>query len=685
MYSKSNFREFNRLLLLVTLSCFFFEFIHAQNLIPNPTFINSAIKETVHYPNELMRNPAVPEQWEMVVGYPDFFNNSSSTYLGYPILNTDQGTGGKLGMRMTTPNKEVEAVETKLTQELIKGEKYKISFTMAQCHYSNYSMGMIPFILSNEHVTRDNILQNVTQNLCVLETSKDYLAKDGWKTVSFIYEAKGGEKYFTLINNSYTSSQQKKSKFNLLRFDFTGNQLAGSSYYFFENISLETTSESAECPSISLNSDPKILENISLNEFQTKLRILSKFGVVELNENKLNKENILNAHVIFLIDISGSMKTVLQNLKIQVRDVLMKIPNVQSVSLVEFSDRSHVLFNRVNKENLINSIDKLYADGETNITAGFRDMNSLIETSEMTILEIFTDEKDKIMTYLQQERPNQFTITKKSSYYLEYESIISSEISEHIINDSTDQRVIKQIYESKDPLAYINFKSGNLKEFQYSKECNSSVQNGLIPEDRIDLEKLTNNFYLIDVSSSMSERNKLPQLKNSLLAYNESLSDDNRVSLVTFSSTIDVLLNSLKPNDALFKEKIQHLEGKGWTKIDDGIKFIYSHYKNTNHQNLSFVLFTDGEFTLSKESEKIILENQDIHLTIFQFGDKKSRQLTALTEAEKLNYKKISPKDIQSELVILEKKFPFPTRFSLEQPKIWKYFQENILEIMEYH
>jgi|GEM_PF-4664766 len=685
MYSKSNFREFDRLLLLVTFFCCFCGLIQAQNLISNPTFINSTMKETVHYPSELMRNPAVPEQWEMVVGYPDFFNNSSSTYLGYPILNTDQGTGGKLGMRMTTSNNESEAVETKLTQALIKGARYKVSFTMAQCHYSNYSMGMIPFILSNEHVTKDNMLQNVNQNLCVLETSKDYLAKDGWVTVSFVYEAKGGENYFTLINNSYTSSEQEKSKFNLLRFDYTGNQLEGSSYYFFENISLEATTDTTECPSFSLNSDPKTLENLPLNEFQTKLQILSKFGLVELREDKLNEENLLNAHVIFLVDISGSMKTVLPSLKFQILDILNKIPNDQLVSLVEFSDRSHILFNRVNKENLINSLNNLYGDGETNITAGYRDMSSLIDPEEMTILEVFTDEKIKIMSYLEQERPKQFQNTKNMEDYLEYESILTSEISEHIIHDSTDQRIIKHIYESKTPNAYFDFKSSNLKEFQYSKECTSTAQNNIVAEERGDLEKLTNNVYLIDVSSSMSEGNKLPQLKNSLLAYNESLGEDNRVSLVTFSSTIDVLLNSIKPSDPLFKEKIQDLKGKGWTKIDDGIKFMYSHYKNTNHQNLSFVLFTDGEFTLSKASEKIILENQDIHLTIFQFGDKKSRQLTALTEAEKLNYKKIKPKDIQSELVILEKKFPFPTRFSLEQPKIWNYFQDNILEIMEYH
>ena len=48
-----------------------------------------------------MRTPVVPKNWEIVEGFPDFFNDLNSTYIGYSILNTNDGIGGKLGMRMT--------------------------------------------------------------------------------------------------------------------------------------------------------------------------------------------------------------------------------------------------------------------------------------------------------------------------------------------------------------------------------------------------------------------------------------------------------------------------------------------------------------------------------------------------------------------------------------------------------
>ncbi len=685
MHSTSNFTEFNRFLLLVVLFFVFSGFIHSQNLIPNSTFLNSETKSTVHYPNELMRNPVVPKHWEMVVGYPDFFNNSNSTYLGYPILNAEQGTGGKLGMRMTASNNEFEAVETKLTRELIKGEKYKVSFTIAQCNYSNYSMDMIPFILSNERVTEDNVFQSTTQNLCILQTSEKYKASDGWKSVSFIYEAKGGERYFTLLNNSYTATQHERSKVNRTRFNFTGNQLDGSAYYFFNQISLELANGEDACPTLPVDPNPKELSSESVEAFQKELQVLSKLGLMNLDVKKLKQEKLLDEHIIFVIDFSGSMKNVFPDMKVIVNNLLKNIPDHQLVSLVVFNSESRTVFNRVNKANLADSVDRLISYGQTSLANGFLNMNSLINPSEQTVLEIFTDEQALIMTYIQEYRPNQFAYSKTNEYYIKYESVISPELSRKIINDTADLRILKHIYKTSYPRTYINFKPSKFNDFQYSKECNSNVQNDLTIEESRDVEKVTNTVYLIDVSASMNEGSKLSELKKSVLAYNETLNSNNRVSLVSFSSSINVLLNSVPTNDAQFTEIIQKLEGKGSTKINDGINYVYSHYKNVKHQNLSFVLFTDGKFVLFKESERIILENQDIHLSIFQFGDKKNHQLTELTKDKKMNYKRISPKDIKSELLKMEKEFPFPKRFSLAKPEVWKYFQKHLLEITGYN
>lgn len=685
VYGNSIFRKLKYILLViaVVLSCGIS--IKAQNLVPNPTFQNSEATATVHYPSELMRNAVVPKNWEIVTGFPDFFNDLNSTYIGYSILNTNDGIGGKLGMRMTNANNEFEAVETRLSQELVKGEKYVISFTIAQCQYSNYSMNMIPFILSNEHISENNITEQTTNNLCILETNQNYLSKDGWKTVRFVYEAKGGEKYFTLVNNSYTFSQQEKSKMNRARFNYTGNHMEESSYYFFSEISVQLATDDTTCEPFVFSQKDAITKDESFESFQTKLQALLKLDLVEINETKLKEERLLTEHVIFMIDISGSMKSGFRNLKRFIIETLDELPEDRFVSLVVFGGQSQIVLQKSNKAKLAEVLKVFFADGETNITAGLYDLNFLIDASEMTTLEIYTDEKSSVQAFMEVIRKDQFTKLKTSDFYLKYESNITPIIVRNTPNDSTSQQLIRHIYDSENPNEYFNFKPGKIKGFQYSKECNAAFPSDSTSDAPVDIEKKTNNVFLVDVSSSMKEGNKLTDLKRSLITYTESLNSSNKVSVVSFSSTTEVLLNSAPVNDPLFYKVIEELKGSGTTKVNDGIKYIYSHYQDVQHENLSFVLFTDGVFKLSEESERAILENQNIHLTIFQFGDRKNKQLIELTERQKLNYKKIKPKMITEELVKLNKEHPFPGRFSLEQPEIWKYFQENIMEITGYN
>lgn len=684
IYANQIFQKLKYVYFLVALLFFNFS-VSSQNLVPNPAFQNTEATFTVHYPSELMRNPVVPKNWEIVEGFPDFFNDLKSTYIGYSILNTNDGIGGKLGMRMTNSKNEFEAVETKLSKELVKGKKYIISFTLAQCQYSNYSMNLIPFILSKEHITTQNISEQVANNLCILETSQNYLAKDGWKTVRFVYEAKGGERYLTLVNNSYTFSQHEKSKVNRARFNYTGNHLDGSSYYFFSEIAVELATDEADCKPFVFSQQEDITKDESFESFQTKLQALLNLNLVEINEEKLKEDRLLNEHVIFLIDISGSMKSGFRNLKRYVLEILKELPDERMVSLVVFSNQSQIVLQRSNKANLSEALNRFFANGETNLRAGLNDLNNLIDPTEMTTLEIFTDEKSNVKAFIEVIHENQFTNLKTSEFYLKYESNLAPVIARNTRNDSTSQRLIRHIYDSEHPNEYFNFKPGKIKGFQYSKECNIDSPDNSVPDLPVNFEKLTNNVFLIDVSSSMKDGNKLEQLKKSLFSYTESLNSSNRVSVVSFSSTTDVLLNSATVDDPEFREVVQNLKGKGTTKVNDGIKYIYTHYQDVKTQNLSFVLFTDGLFKLSEESERAILENQSIHLTIFQFGDRKNKQLIELTERQKLMYKKIKPKQITAELNELNKENPFPGRFSEQQPEVWKYFQENIMEITGYN
>lgn len=677
------FRTLKNVLLLVVAVVMFSDLLLGQNLVPNPSFQNAEVNSTVHYPSELMRTPIVPKNWEIVQGFPDFFNDLNSTYIGYSILNTEDGIGGKLGMRMTTENNEYEAVETQLSRDLVKGEKYIVSFTIAQCQYSNYAMDMIPFILSKERITKSNILEQTKSNLCLLETSQKYLSKDGWKKVSFVYEAKGGEKFLTLLNNSYTFANHEKSAVNRTRFNFTGNQLEGSAYYFFSEISIELAVEDSGCEPFVFSPEENITKNESFENFQTKLQALLKLGRIEINETALKQEHLLKEHTIFLVDISGSMKSGYRNVKRFVEERVEKISDKQLVSLVVFNGQSKVVFQRQTKDKLSQALNRFLADGETNVVTGLYAMTALINTTEQTTLEILTDEKNKVMFYMEAAHANEYEKTEEAQLYIKYESKLLPVLTNK--NNRVSERLIRHIYDSETPNKFFTVKPSKIKRFQYSKECNAVVQSESISNEIASTTKVTNNVFLVDVSSSMNEKNKLSNLKRSLFTYTGTLNLNNRVSVVSFSSKTEVLLNAAELNDPRFTTVIQDLKGRGTTKVNEGIKYIYDQYNDVRHQNLSFVLFTDGVFNLSEESERVILENQNIHLTIFQFGDRKNKQLVDLTERQKLNYKKISPKKITEELSKLEKENPFPEKFSTQQPEVWKHFQDNIMEITGYN
>lgn len=656
-----------------------YAYSQGQNLVSNPTFLSSEIK-TNHYPNELRKNPIMATDWTIIAGAPDFFNDSKSTYLGYPLYNSTENSGGKIGLRMTNSTNEPEAVATKLTQELVKGKHYKISFSLIQSNYSNFSMNMIPFILSNDKPTKENLItQNPSQHLCFLETKKNYLASDGWITVSFIYEAKGGEKHFTLLNNVNNFARQEKSKANRMPFSFSDNQLVESSYYFFSKISVALTDEISNCAPIELSSDPKSLDSESPEIMAENIKTLTKLGVFEIKEPILANSNLFQPHHIFLIDISNSMTSVIEKVKSEAIGIISRLQANQTISLVVFNETSQIICSRATKEIAISNIMKLRASDKTNLRAGLEDMKSLISQDEMVVLEVFTDEITGAQQYIQSNQFGNFIQTNEGWYYREYETKLSSQALSKLLENPVYKDDVATLF--KNPSVYFNLKKTNLTDFQYATECDSDIRNPASISINHGIEKSTNFVYLIDVSASMNENNKMDELKKSILQYNETLDEMNHVSLVSFSSTVTVLLEGLHPRNKEFETTIHEVKGKGATKIDDGIQHIYENYAQREDENLSFILFSDGEFTLSHASEKLILEHPEIHLTIFQFGDRKNKRLIELTNNQKLVYRKVKPSNVKNELILAEQEFPFPKKFSLEQPSIWKYFQNNILEI----
>ncbi|SEM01513.1 Ca-activated chloride channel family protein [Aquimarina amphilecti] len=139
----------------------------------------------------------------------------------------------------------------------------------------------------------------------------------------------------------------------------------------------------------------------------------------------------------------------------------------------------------------------------------------------------------------------------------------------------------------------------------------------------------SNLVFLIDVSGSMNDANKLPLLKKAFKLLVNQLREKDKVSIVVYAGAAGVVL---KPTSGNNSEKIlgalKNLEAGGSTAGGEGIKLAYTiaekHFiKNGNNR---VILATDGDFNVGIRSDKgmkeLIEEKREsgVFLTCLGFG-----------------------------------------------------------------
>ena len=165
---------------------------------------------------------------------------------------------------------------------------------------------------------------------------------------------------------------------------------------------------------------------------------------------------------------------------------------------------------------------------------------------------------------------------------------------------------------------------------------------------KIDLAKAppSNIVFLIDVSGSMDEENKLPLLKSSFKMLLGQLRPDDKIAIVTYANGTKVALPSTSVKD---KEKIikvlDNLYASGGTSGGKGIQLAYeqaqkSFIKNGNNR---IILATDGDFNIginnTTDLEKFIEKQREsgIYMSVLGFGMGNYRDDMAETIADKGN------------------------------------------------
>ncbi|WP_196893571.1 vWA domain-containing protein [Aureivirga marina] len=147
----------------------------------------------------------------------------------------------------------------------------------------------------------------------------------------------------------------------------------------------------------------------------------------------------------------------------------------------------------------------------------------------------------------------------------------------------------------------------------------------------IELENLppSNIVFLLDVSGSMSDHNKLPLLKSSLKLLLKNLRSNDKVAIVVYAGSSGVVLPSTSCHE---KAKIINALGKlkagGSTAGGEGLRLAYkiaeeNFIKNGNNRIL---LATDGDFNVGESSneamEKLIEQKREkgIGISVLGFG-----------------------------------------------------------------
>lgn len=207
--------------------------------------------------------------------------------------------------------------------------------------------------------------------------------------------------------------------------------------------------------------------------------------------------------------------------------------------------------------------------------------------------------------------------------------------------------------------------------------------------EEIDFSESTrsNLVFLLDVSGSMDDRDKLPLLQRAFGVLVENLTKKDRVSIVTYAGDDSVLLEGVSGDETEeIREVLNDLEAGGSTHGSKGIMTAYELAEEffIEGGNNRVILATDGDLNVGTTSESELVElieekrESGIYLTVLGFGtgNIKDNKMEALADNGNGNYayidslreaKKVLVEEMGSTLVTVAKDVKFQVEFNPEK------------------
>lgn len=167
-----------------------------------------------------------------------------------------------------------------------------------------------------------------------------------------------------------------------------------------------------------------------------------------------------------------------------------------------------------------------------------------------------------------------------------------------------------------------------------------------------DNRPMSNLVFLLDVSGSMYEENKLPLVQKSFAMLTEELTEQDRVSIVTYAGYETVVLKGVTGDrKSEITDALMNLTAGGSTAGGAGIKKAYDLARNYYIEggNNRVILATDGDLNVGVTSEgeltSLIKKEREsgVHLSVLGFGtgNIKDNKMVALADNGDGNYRYI--------------------------------------------
>lgn len=212
-----------------------------------------------------------------------------------------------------------------------------------------------------------------------------------------------------------------------------------------------------------------------------------------------------------------------------------------------------------------------------------------------------------------------------------------------IMLDSDNQTITIELGEKNEPAIVEIIKDSIITPITKDVEPSNTGE--------LDINRYAPNnvVFLLDVSVSMKQKGRLDLMKVAMIELVQMLRPIDKLSIVTYASTTDVVLESQAVNDkASIIKIIQDLEAGGLTAGGKGMKKAYqvaekAHIKEGNNQVL---IATDGAFNLEKGDKDMLsqaknaAEKKNITLTVVGVINEKwtEKSMKSLANEGKGNY-----------------------------------------------